>query len=561
VRDSRDGQGRRTYRQRMAPPIGDGTVLEDARALFAAHEWRRCADVLRAADAAAPLCGEELLLLGQATHLIGDDEGAVAVFARAYRWFLDRDDPRAAVRGAFGAGFVLDNTGESVRSGAWADRARDLVEQHSLDGAEAGLLLANKAHRLLRDHRVAEALDTAREGERVGLALRDADVLVLNRLTIGFALLVRGERAEGIRVLDEILVAVSSDETMPAIVGVSYCSSIAGCLGVRDVGRARAWTAALDRWCAARPDLVPYRGMCLVHRAQMSTLGGSWAKARAEALTAERFLAGPPAGAAAYQLGELCRLAGDVRGAEDHYRRANSLGMQPEPGLSRLRIGEGRAAVAETTLRRLCAEPRSPEDRAELLAALVDAQLALGDVDGACATAEELHDLVDGLAAPLLHGLAEHTRGTVRLADGRPGEALASLDRARAIWQDLDLPHACAQARVLSGRCLSALGDEPSAALEFEAARDCFVRLGALPDVAHVDALTGHREAAAGSPLTERELEVVRLVAAGHTNRGIAGQLVLSEKTVARHLANIYAKLDVPSRAAATAYAYDHGLV
>src|SRR3954447_20522992 len=108
----------------MARPAGGEVVLEDARALFAAHEWRRCADVLRAADAVTPLDGDQLMLLGQTAHLIGDDEGAVAVFARAYRWFLDRDAPRGAVQAAFGAGFVLDNAGERVRSAAWAERAR-----------------------------------------------------------------------------------------------------------------------------------------------------------------------------------------------------------------------------------------------------------------------------------------------------------------------------------------------------------------------------------------------------------------------------------------------------
>jgi DNA-binding CsgD family transcriptional regulator len=545
----------------MARPDGGEVVLDDARALFAAHEWRRCADQLRTVDRGGPLPGDELLLLGHSSHLIGEDESAVAAFARAYRWFLDRDDPRAAVWSAFGAGFVLENAGERVRSGAWAARARALVEEHGIDGAEAGLLLADEAHRLLEAGRVAEALSAARAGEKLGLEARDADVLALNRQSIGFALLLQGRRAEAIRVFDEILVAVSSDETMPAIVGLCYCASIAGCMALRDVGRARAWTAALDRWCAARPDLVPYRGLCLVHRAHISALGGNWADAASEALRGEELLAGPSAGAAAYQLGELCRLTGDCRGAADHYRRANALGVQPEPGLSRLRMAEGRAAVAETTLRRLCAEPRAPDDRAELLAALADAQLALGHVASAAGTADELQTLVADLGAPLLSALAERALGGVRLAEGRPGEALARLDDARRICQDLDLPHHCAQVRVLIGRCLRALGDEASAALEFEAARDCFTRLGAVADLAEVDGLTGPPARNRTGGLTDREVEVVRLVAAGRTNRSIAGELSLSEKTVARHLANIYAKLDVPSRAAATAYAYDHGLV
>jgi DNA-binding CsgD family transcriptional regulator len=548
----------------MAEPGGDGPALAEATGLFRTAQWRRCAETLREADAQGALSGEGLLLLGQATYLIGDDEAAVATFARAYRWFADHDDARSAVRAAFGAGFVLDNTGEAVRSGAWAARGRELVDQHLLGGAEAGFLVANDAHRLMMENRPVEALAVAREGERLGLAARNPDVVVLSRLSIGFSLLVQGRRAEAVGVFDEIMVAVSSDETMPAVVGISYCSCIAACMVVRDLGRARAWTAALDRWCAARPDLVPFRGICLVHRAQLSALGGDWPAAAQEALRAEELLRGPQAGAAAYQLGELCRLAGDHAGAADHYRRANSLGTQPEPGLARLRIAEGRATTAETTLRRLCAEARGPEDRAELLGALVEAQLALGDAPGAGATATELRRLVAELDAPVLHGFAEQAEGSVLVAEGRAAEALAPLARARRIWEELDLPHPCAQVRLLVGRCLRALGDEESAVLEFEAARACFTRLGAVGEVADVDALLPSGAPAANGRnggLTDREVQVVRLVAAGHTNRLIAGKLNLSEKTVARHLANIYAKLAVPSRAAATAYAYDHGLV
>jgi DNA-binding NarL/FixJ family response regulator len=247
---------------------------------------------------------------------------------------------------------------------------------------------------------------------------------------------------------------------------------------------------------------------------------------------------------------------GDDGAAEDAYRRANALGVQPEPGLSRLRIAQGRAEAACRTLRRLCGEPRSPEDRAELLAARVEAELALADVAAATATAGELRAITDGLASPLLSALAVQAEGAVLLAAGRPDDALGVLREAQQRWTELDLPHACAQARVLAGRCLRELGDPEAADLEVEAARECFERLGAARDLALIAA-----DPARPGKLTAREVEVVRLVAAGRTNRAIANELCLSEKTVARHLANIYAKLDLPSRAAATAYAYDHGLI
>jgi DNA-binding CsgD family transcriptional regulator len=544
----------------MAPPDVDGRVLTEARALFDAFDWRRCVDVLSDAE---PLDGEGLVLLGHAAQLVGADERAASAFAQAYQYFLAAGDVRAATRSAMSGALVLENAGEAVRSHAWAARAGHLVDDHALGGGEAGWVLSYRAHDLLAEHRVADALVTAQEGERLGLAARDPDAVVLCRLTIGFALLVQGEPAEAIGVFDEIMLAVSSDETSPAVVGLCYCLCVAACMLLRDVVRARTWTTTLDRWCAARPELVAYRGTCLVHRAQMSTLGGDWAGALEEARRAEPLLRGTAAGQAAYQLGELRRLMGAEAQAEDCYRRANALGVQPEPGLSRLRTAQGRPEVAARTLRRLCGEPRPPADRADLLAARAEAELALGDLSAARATADELRGTADALATPLLSGLADQVDGAVLLAEGRPEAALDALGAARQRWTDLDLPHACAQVRALAGRCLRALGDPEAADLELQAARECFERLGAGPDLVRVDERAPRAPAAAARPggLTDREIEVVRLVALGHTNRAIATRLCLSEKTVARHLANVYAKLDVPSRTAATAFAYDHGLL
>jgi DNA-binding CsgD family transcriptional regulator len=540
------------------------TVLDEGRRLFDVGQWRRCVEQLAAVDADEPLDGEGLLLLGQAAFLIGAEEQSASALTRAYQWHLDAGDFAAAARSAAWSALTLESTGELVRARAWVARGRALVEEHHLGGSAGAWIRAQEAHELLSEQRVDEALRAAREGERLGLASRDADAVVLSRLTVAFAFLVRGERAACIRMCDEIMLSVSSDETSAAVVGICYCLAVAACMHVRDVLRARAWTATLDRWCAARPDLVPYRGTCLVHRAQMSALGGNWTVALDEAAAAQRLLRGSAAGQAAYQLGELHRLLGDGAAAEDAYRRANALGVQPEPGLSRLRIAQGRAEVAVRTLQRLSGEPRPPEDRAEFLAAQVEAELAAGDVDAASATAGELRGIAGALGTPLVDGLADQAEGASLLAAGQPDAALDVLRLAQRCWTELDLPHACAQTRVLAGGCLRALGDEAAADLEFEAARECFERLGAAPDLARADRLaaTGPRpDGRRAGPLTDREVEVVRLVAAGHTNRAIAGVLCLSEKTVARHLANVYAKLDLPSRAAATAYAYDHGLV
>jgi len=358
---------------------------------------------------------------------------------------------------------------------------------------------------------------------------------------------------------DEAMAAVSAGETSPVVAGTVYCAVIEACMRARDLRRASEWTSALTAWCQERPDLVPYRGPCLVHRAQLALLHGNWPEALRQAQEATAILPARQVGEAQYQVGEVHRLMGAHEQAERDYRQANSSGYQPEPGLALLRTAQGRAQVALTTLTRLVADRRRPEDRAELLAALVGAQLAAGDRTAARAAAEELAGIAGSLESPLLSGFADQSLGAVLCAEGSAVPALTALRRAWHTWRELELPQFAAQTRTLIGRCLLSLGDEDAAQLEFEAAREAFTLLGAVPDLAQLDAIGV--SAALPDGLTAREVEVVRLVAEGLSNRAIAERLFLSEKTVARHLSNVYAKLKVTSRAAATAYAYDHGLV
>ena len=559
----RDEHGRRTYGRRMARPCGDDPVLVQARELFDEFQWRSCADRLTSAGAQQPLDGDALLLLGDAAFLIGDDERAVTAFGQAYQGFLEAGNVRAAARSAVSCGFILDNAGEAVRARAWAARAQHLVDQHDPDGAAAGWLLAYRAKELVMEQRLAEALAIGREGERVGWPPVMPTPSCCRSCRSDSRSSWPGSASEAVRTYDELMLAVSSNETSPpSSASATARRSRPACSFGTSSGRGRGrrrWTAGAPRGPTSAP--TAERAWSTGRRCPRSV--GDWAAALGEAATAQRLLRGPAAGEAAYQLGELHRLMGHTAEAEDAYRRANALGVQPEPGLSRLRTAQGRPEVAARTLRRLCGEPRPPEDLAELLAAQVEAEVLLGNVEAARAAAEELRAITDGSGAPLLRGLADQSDGAVLLAAGRPDAALDALRRAQRCWAELDLPHSCAQARLLAGRCLRELEDQEAADREFEAARECFERLGADPDLARLDALASvpRPDPARPGGLTERELEVVRLVAAGHTNRVIAARLSLSEKTVARHLANIYAKLDIPSRAAATAYAYDHGLV
>jgi ATP/maltotriose-dependent transcriptional regulator MalT len=305
-----------------------------------------------------------------------------------------------------------------------------------------------------------------------------------------------------------------------------------------------------------------------VHRAEVMRLHGEWHDALAEAERAARRdpQRDPRSTAAAfYEQAEVLRLRGDYRAAEDAYRDASRYGLEPQPGLALLRLKQGRARIAAAAIRRVVGATQAPLDRVKVLPAYVEIMIAVGDFAAARAAADELEDTAARFDTELIAAAAAQTRGEIELADGDAYAALAALRRALGLWQELRAPYPAGKARVAIALACRALGDEDGAVLELEAARAAFERLEAQPDLAHVDALRA-RPPAASAPcaargLTPRELEVLRLVATGRTNRQVAAELTLSEKTVDRHVSNIFAKLDVPSRTAATAYAFRHRLL
>jgi DNA-binding CsgD family transcriptional regulator len=531
----------------------DRADLERGRTAYAERRWDACVEALRAADADDPLSGEDLQLLGLSLYMSGEDDASTEILERTHRLALAQERWPEAAETAFWHSFLLYNAGEPARGGAWLARSRAIIDDHAVQGPAAVFPDVIEARGMVESGRVDDGLVLATSAARTGKLTGNANLEVLGRLVVGWGLLRQGHREDAVGCFDEVMLIVSASDLYPTIAGLAYCAVISACMGMLDVPRAQEWTDVLSDWCESQSGLVPYRGQCLVHRSQLKAMRGDWAGALDEARTACTRLQGASIGDAWYQLGELHRLRGEYDDAEAAYRHANSHGRQPEPGLALMRLAQGRTEAAVTTFRRLYAEP-GRLDRADILTGYVEAMAATGDLDSARAAAEELSAASD--ATPLVHrGRATEATGTVLLVAGDAPAALACLRPAWEVWNALEMPYDAARVRVRIGDACRLLGDDASASLEYDAARETFTRLGAAPALQRLDG------APVAGGLTAREVEVLRLVAAGRSNREIAEELVLSEKTVARHLSNIYTKLGIGSRSAATAYAYDHRLV
>lgn len=459
---------------------------------------------------------------------------------------------------------ILHHRGRHAEGGGWLSRGQRVLDETGADCVERGYLLAPAALQALDSGDPETAY--AGFGDVLAIAdhFGDPDLMALSRLGRGHALVLLGEARRGLALLDEAMLAVTTGDISPIAAGIMYCEMIIACRQIFDLRRAQEWTAALSRWCADQQELKPYRGQCLVHRSEIMQLRGEWSDALAEVADACTHLAELPGepvlGMALYQQGELLRLRGAFGRAEQAYRKSSEWGHPVHPGLALLRLAQGRLDDAVAAIRRVTDEAEDDRvKRSRVLAAFVEIMLAAGDTGAARTAAADLDTLATDFDAPYLRAVAASARGAVLLAEGDASGACDALRRAWTTWQQLDAPYEAARVRLLMSQACERMADHDTAAMERDAARRVFEQLGAVPALAEVAKLARTSRAEPGG-LTARELDVLRLVATGVTNREIADALVISEKTVARHMNNIFTKLGVSSRAAATAYAYEHEL-
>lgn len=540
------------------------SVVEElvrAREAYDRREWIEAYEGL-SGNPPDKLTADDFARLGTAAFLMGRRNDCIQALQRAHAAHLSAGDVPGAVRAAFWLSRVLLDSGEAAVAGGWIARARRLLEDLDADVAELGYVRMFDFFENLFSGRFEAAGEVAGEVEEYGRRFTDPNLLAMGRCMRGRLMMYAGQVPDGLSLLDEAMAAVSADEVFPVFAGEIYCALIEACQEVSDFGRAAQWTHMLTEWCDGQQGLLAFTGQCAVHRGQIMRVRGAYAEALDEFDRAQRRYAAQGAASAAglalAERGDVLRIRGDYAAADEAFEQALGFGHDPQPALSLLRLAQGRVGAAVAAVRRLLAEPRDPVHRSQVLAAAVEVLLEDGAVDEAADLAAELSDVAERFRCTALNAAARRALGQVGLVRGEHSRAVSELQQAARLWSGLTAPYESARSRMLLGQALRALGDEESGVAELDAARRAFADLGAAPAERHVDQLL--RPQVPGG-LTAREVEVLRLVAGGMSNSEIAASLVLSEKTVARHMSNIFGKLDVRSRTAAAAFAHQHQLV
>jgi len=536
-------------------------AIEDARTACDDHRWGDAFRLLSGLELDA-LDIDDLDRLATASYLTGHDEDAFAYWIRAHQRCIDEGTVHRAAYFGMRLGQGLGFIGDFGRCRGWIDRTARLLSDARIDCVEQGYLEYGLAMmRLFEAGDIAGARAHFVQAGKIGSGYVNRELVALARIGEGRMLIYLGEIAEGMALLDEAMTSIEARELSPLATGDAYCTVIDACAELCDLARCHAWTESFTRWCDTQQELVLYRGHCFLHRAEMLELLGAWPEALVEARRACDRLAAPvnPAALAGACMieGDLLRLVGDFDGAEAAYQRASEFGRDPQPSLALLRLAQGRIDVADAMIRRVVGETADPMSRARMLGPCVEIMLAAGDTAAARTASDEFRGLAAELATPYLRAQAARTLGAVLFGEGDANAALVDLRRAFTEFHALGVRYEAARTRLLIAAACAALGDHDAAAMETKAARSVLDTLGASSSFGRIT----HTAPSPPDGLTERELEVLILLAQGKTNRVIADELFISEKTVASHVSHIFTKLGVASRSAATAYAYDRHLV
>lgn len=534
--------------------------LTAGREAYARRAWAAAREILSRADPAT-LGAEDQRALGTAAYLSGDRESAILALERAHSLSAAAGERRSAALDAHHLAMLFFDRGDPAVSAGWMARGERLLEDEPDDARERGYLLINEMFRQVASGNVAGVAACCERIGAIGRKWDDANLIAFALVNSGRALIYSGRVPEGLARLDEGMVALATAEVSPIIAGMVYCTMIDGCQELAEYHRMAEWTAVLTRWCDDQPELVAYTGQCAVHRGQILRARGSYREALDElAHAVQRYAANgmdPAVGLAVYERGEVLRTLGDLDAAEAAYEEAATYGHEPQPGLMLLWLARGRTSAAVAAVHRLLGEMRDPVTRSRRLGAAVEILVAAGRVDEGREAADELVSIAESFECESVSSMAAYAAGLVALADDDPAAALTHLRRAWKGWIDAEARYDAARARVRIALALRTLGDEVSARSELSVAGRTFAELGAEPARREVERLL-----TTGLPdgLTAREVDVLRLVSTGQSNPQIAAALFLSEKTVARHLSNIFTKIGVTSRTAAAAYAHEHDL-
>lgn len=527
------------------------------------QNWTETYTRLSKVDRVQSLVPEDLEILATSAYLTGREEECIDAMKRAQAVYLSQNLIHKAVRCIFWLGFIHLNKGDKAHGSGWITKGKRLLDKEDQKSAEYGLLLIPLARGALSGGNVAKAMKLFEQAVSIGEQCNDADLKAIALFGYGLAMVRQGNVNKGISLLDEAMIVVESEEVHHIARGIVYCGALSICRKVWDLQRAKEWTTALSKWCNSQPDLVPFRGQCLVRRAEILQRFGDWTEAMKEAeLACIRFRTSLPSatGEAYYLQAELHRLFGAFENAESCYKKAAKWGRNPQPGLALLRLVQGRIDVAETSIRNNLRELKDPMVRADLLPGVVRIMIAAGQNREAREATEELNEIAFDFDVPYLYAMSSYALGTVLFAEKDFTQALEHLEKALKIWISMDLPYETARTREVKGLIYRKMGDKESSDMEFVGTKWTYEQLMAKPDLQRIERLENKRKNRDVYGLTLRELQILRHVTYGRTNKSVASELFISERTVDRHMSNIFNKLKVNSRVKATAFAIKHGI-